>query len=343
MDRKVKADLSLMFCSLIWGATFVVVKTGLDHASPFVFLAMRFTIAAALMALLRPKIIGKIEREEVFAGMRLALFMFAGYCFQTAGLQYTTATNSGFVTGSSVVLVPLLLGVFWGRSLTRWIYGGAIAALIGLYSLDGPGRRPALPQPRRCSDVCGRGVLRGAHHSGGRILAGTFCLRPQHNSGGGLRRYGMATDGFRRGHPLATAAIRLGLAVVSLHSHLRGFCHGRRFHRSIVGAAIHFARARRHSLRTRTSVCSDYVLSVVARADEFPFHERSGSGSCWNPDRGIVGRARRTGSSGTDFRRPSLFQAVVAANVVRQPLDRQLVDCSSQNTTTLHRLQAADY
>jgi drug/metabolite transporter (DMT)-like permease len=138
MDRKVKADLSLMFCSLIWGATFVVVKNGLDHASPFVFLAVRFTIAAALMALFRPKVIGRIDREEVFAGMRLAFFMFAGYCFQTAGLQYTTATNSGFVTGSSVVLVPLLLGVFWGRSLTKWIYAGAFAALIGLYFLTVP-------------------------------------------------------------------------------------------------------------------------------------------------------------------------------------------------------------
>ena len=40
-----------MFCSLIWGVTFVVVKTGLDHASVFVFLAMRFTIAAVLMAM----------------------------------------------------------------------------------------------------------------------------------------------------------------------------------------------------------------------------------------------------------------------------------------------------
>jgi drug/metabolite transporter (DMT)-like permease len=139
MDRKAKADLSLMFCSLIWGATFVVVKTGLDHASPFVFLAVRFTIAAALMTLFRPKVIGRVEKEEIFAGMRLAFFMFAGYGFQTAGLQYTTATNSGFVTGSSVVLVPLLLGVFWGRSLTRWIYGGAFAALIGLYFLTVPG------------------------------------------------------------------------------------------------------------------------------------------------------------------------------------------------------------
>jgi drug/metabolite transporter (DMT)-like permease len=138
MDRKIQADLSLMFCSLIWGVTFVVVKNGLDHASPFVFLAVRFTIAAALMALFRPRVIGRIEREEAFAGMRLAFFMFAGYCFQTAGLQYTTATNSGFVTGSSVVFVPLLLGVFWGRSLTRWIYVGAFAALIGLYFLTVP-------------------------------------------------------------------------------------------------------------------------------------------------------------------------------------------------------------
>jgi drug/metabolite transporter (DMT)-like permease len=138
VDRKLQADLSLMFCSLIWGVTFVVVKTGLDHASPFLFLAVRFTIAAVLMALFRPQVMRRTERQEIFAGMRLAFFMFSGYCFQTAGLQYTTATNSAFVTGSSVVLVPLLLGVFWGRSLTKWIYTGAIAALIGLYFLTVP-------------------------------------------------------------------------------------------------------------------------------------------------------------------------------------------------------------
>jgi len=91
-----------------------------------------------LMAILRPQVIQQIEDQEIFAGMRLAFFMFSGYCFQTAGLQYTTASNSGFVTGSSVVLVPLLLGVFWGRKLTRWIYVGAFAALVGLYFLTVP-------------------------------------------------------------------------------------------------------------------------------------------------------------------------------------------------------------
>ena len=138
MNRKLHADLSLMFCSLIWGVAFVVVKTGLDHASPFVFLAVRFSIAAMLMAVFQRKSIGAMERVELFAGLRLAFFLFAGYCFQTAGLQYTTATNSGFITGSSVVLVPLLLGIFWGRTLTKWIYAGAVAALIGLYFLAVP-------------------------------------------------------------------------------------------------------------------------------------------------------------------------------------------------------------
>ena len=138
MEHKRKADLALMFCSLIWGVTFVVVKSSLEESSVFLFLAVRFTIATVIMAFLQMQVIGRIESQEVFAGMRLAFFMFAGYCFQTAGLQYTTAANSGFVTGSSVVLVPLLLVVFWGRRLTKWIYAGAFAALVGLYFLTVP-------------------------------------------------------------------------------------------------------------------------------------------------------------------------------------------------------------
>jgi drug/metabolite transporter (DMT)-like permease len=138
VEHKRKADLALMFCSLIWGVTFVVVKSSLEESSVFLFLAVRFTIATVIMAFLQMQVIGRIESQEVFAGMRLAFFMFAGYCFQTAGLQYTTAANSGFVTGSSVVLVPLLLVVFWGRRLTKWIYAGAFAALVGLYFLTVP-------------------------------------------------------------------------------------------------------------------------------------------------------------------------------------------------------------
>jgi drug/metabolite transporter (DMT)-like permease len=64
--------------------------------------------------------------------------MFCGYAFQTAGLRYTTASNSGFITGSSVVLVPLVLALFWGKRVTLWVYFGTIAAAAGLYFLTVP-------------------------------------------------------------------------------------------------------------------------------------------------------------------------------------------------------------
>lgn len=90
------------------------------------------------MALWRPQIFRSLQREEIFAGMRLGFFMFGGYAFQTAGLQYTSASNSGFVTGSSVVLVPILFALFWGHRLTAWVYAGALAAGFGLYYLTIP-------------------------------------------------------------------------------------------------------------------------------------------------------------------------------------------------------------
>jgi drug/metabolite transporter (DMT)-like permease len=114
MTRRLSADFSLALCSLLWGATFVVVKNALDHASVFVFLAVRFSVAAVLMLAWSTRALRRFEREDLFAGLRLGCFMFLGYAFQTAGLQYTTPAKSGFVTGSSVVLVPLLLALFWG-------------------------------------------------------------------------------------------------------------------------------------------------------------------------------------------------------------------------------------
>ena len=130
-NQRAFADLALVFCSLLWGCTFVIVKNSLAHISVFLFLAVRFTLAAILMAAFRPRALRHLQKDELLAGAALGFFMFCGYAFQTAGLVYTTPAKSGFVTGSSVVLVPLLLGIFWAKRLT-------IAAAIGLYFLTVP-------------------------------------------------------------------------------------------------------------------------------------------------------------------------------------------------------------
>ena len=138
MTKRLRADLSLAFCSLLWGASFVVVKNSLARSSVYIFLAVRFTLAALLMAAFRPRVFRTLKRAELLAGAALGFFMFGGYAFQTTGLEYTTPAKSGFVTGSSVVMVPLLLGIFWGRRLTLWVYAGVFAAVFGLYFLTVP-------------------------------------------------------------------------------------------------------------------------------------------------------------------------------------------------------------
>jgi drug/metabolite transporter (DMT)-like permease len=138
LSQRVRADLALGFCTLIWGATFVVVKDALADMSVVAYLAVRFSLAAALMGIIFWRSLRQMSRKTAWAGVQIGLFMFGGYIFQTAGLRYTTPAKTAFITGMCVVLVPLLLAVFGRRRITGWIWAGAAAALAGLYFLTVP-------------------------------------------------------------------------------------------------------------------------------------------------------------------------------------------------------------
>ena len=138
MNKRLKADVALGLCTLLWGATFVVVKDALDYASVFAFIAVRFVLAALLMAVIYRSALRALTRAEVWAGAQIGFFMFTGYAFQTLGLVRTTPSKAAFITGSGVVLVPVLMALFWGRRINRWVWGGALAALVGLYYLTVP-------------------------------------------------------------------------------------------------------------------------------------------------------------------------------------------------------------
>jgi len=138
LSQRVRADFALGFCTLIWGATFVVVKDALADMSVVAYLAVRFSLAAALMGIIFWRSLRQMSRKTAWAGVQIGLFMFGGYIFQTAGLRYTTPAKTAFITGMCVVLVPLLLAVFGRRRITGWIWAGAAAALAGLYFLTVP-------------------------------------------------------------------------------------------------------------------------------------------------------------------------------------------------------------
>src|SRR5271154_3535431 len=138
LSKHFRADLALGFTALIWGATFVVVKDALADVSVFMYIAVRFALAAVVMAIFFWRSLRGLTSASVWAGAQIGLFMFAGYAFQTTGLKFTTPSKAAFITGSSVVIVPLLLALFSKRRVNSWIWAGAFAALAGLYFLTVP-------------------------------------------------------------------------------------------------------------------------------------------------------------------------------------------------------------
>ncbi len=141
MTRRWSAEVALVGCAFIWGATFVLVKRALDDSSTLLFLALRFTLASVALGVAFRPLPSKFAAGKplVRAGLVAGMFLFAGYVFQTVGLRYTTPSKSAFITGLSIVMVPLLAAAVTRKNpqLSEWT-GVAVAAVgLGLLTLQG--------------------------------------------------------------------------------------------------------------------------------------------------------------------------------------------------------------
>jgi drug/metabolite transporter (DMT)-like permease len=136
--KRWKADIALVLVTAIWGSTFVVVKNALDAVGPLVFVAVRFWVAGSALAgllLLQRKIASRpipIQPRALRAGAFTGVFLTLGYVPQTIGLQTTEAAKAAFITGLSVVLVPVLAATLLRKPPTRAAAFGVLIAAIGL-------------------------------------------------------------------------------------------------------------------------------------------------------------------------------------------------------------------
>ena len=83
-------------------------KEALNLITPFAYLGIRFTLAGLIMLALFWKRMAQIKPGDLKAGSLLGFLLFAGFGVQTIGLLFTTPAKSGFITGTSVVIVPFL-------------------------------------------------------------------------------------------------------------------------------------------------------------------------------------------------------------------------------------------
>lgn len=141
-----RAEAALIVNTIIWGATFVLVKQALRDVSPVLFLALRFTLATVvLLILFRGSWSHSLNPRWSLAGGALAgVFLFSGYAFQTIGLQFTSAPKSAFLTGLTAVMTPLLAAVIY-RNMPRAVeIGGVLLATGGMALMT----LPTLPGAR---------------------------------------------------------------------------------------------------------------------------------------------------------------------------------------------------
>lgn len=136
MNKHRLANLSLLAVTAVWGATFIVVKQATEDLPPYPFLAIRFAIA--FLTLLPFVWIQRryLSRTAIWKGLGLGCFLFGGYAAQTIGLQYTSASNAGFITGLSVVIVPILVSISTRKLPSPSLVLGIISAVIGLALLS---------------------------------------------------------------------------------------------------------------------------------------------------------------------------------------------------------------
>ena len=140
MNRRRAAEAGLIVNVIIWGATFVVVKAALHDVSPILFVALRFTLAAAvLLAVFRGAALPWRSWKTTGAGALAGVFLFSGYVFQTMGLRLTTAPRSAFITGLTSVAVPFLSALVFRVKPQVSEVVGVLIATAGLALMTLPG------------------------------------------------------------------------------------------------------------------------------------------------------------------------------------------------------------
>ena len=133
MNRnQVKADLALLFVTVSWGASFLLTKNALDGLETFNFLAVRFGIATLISMVVFIKDMLRMRRKTLLLGIGVGALMFASYGLQTVGITMTTISKSAFITGTSVLMVPMFAALFLKRMPDRSSLLGAFMAFVGL-------------------------------------------------------------------------------------------------------------------------------------------------------------------------------------------------------------------
>lgn len=125
--------IMLVGMALIWGYSFLTMKTVLDTIPTYALLAARFLPSAAIMFILfHKRIKAHLSFEYVGLGFMMGCVIWSAYGAQTLGLVDTTPGKNAFLTGTYCILVPFIAFILFRERITKWHIMSAVMCLVGV-------------------------------------------------------------------------------------------------------------------------------------------------------------------------------------------------------------------
>lgn len=139
MNKELKGSLLLMVAALIWGSSFIVMKSAVDFLTPAVLLLIRFTLASIILGVMFFRQIKQMNYIQMIYGMITGCCLFFAYFVQTWGLSFTTPGKNAFLTAVYCAIVPFLVWIFYQKRPDIYNFIAAFLCVmgIGFVSLDG--------------------------------------------------------------------------------------------------------------------------------------------------------------------------------------------------------------
>ena len=133
-----RQELALVAVTAFWGSTFLIIQLAIQHSGPLFFVGLRFVTAGLVGTLVFWKRLQGLTRQDLVAGMVIGVSICLGYVLQTWGLKTIPVSQSAFITGLYVPMVPLLQWLVMRRRPSAMNLVGVTLAFAGLALMAGP-------------------------------------------------------------------------------------------------------------------------------------------------------------------------------------------------------------
>lgn len=137
MTKQLKADLAILSITVVWGSSFIIMKNISDDIPAYAYLALRFSVATILLVAVFNKQLKGINFKALWSGSLVGLMLYAGMMLQVTGLKTTSASNSAFITGLNVIMVPIISVLLLKKKPPINALIGVALATFGLFVLKG--------------------------------------------------------------------------------------------------------------------------------------------------------------------------------------------------------------